>query len=48
MDGTVTVNTDPILPNGIALTIPFTFTPAIDRRSILWDPAQGGTQGDVT
>lgn len=45
--GTVTVNTNPVLPNGVSLTIPFTFTPAIDRRNVLWDPAQGGTQGDV-
>lgn len=46
-NGTVTVNTNPPLPSGIFLTIPFTFTPAVDRRNILWDPAQGGTQGDV-
>lgn len=47
INGVVIVNTDPVLPNNIVLNIPFTFTPAVDRRSILWDPAQGGTQGDV-
>lgn len=45
----VTVNTNPALPGGPAasITIPITFTPATDKRSLVWDPAQGGIAGDV-
>lgn len=46
-NATITVNTSPGLPGNGAISFTAVFTPAPDRRSLTWDPATGGSQGDA-
>ena len=45
--GTVTINTSPALPVNMGASIPVTVSSAPDQRKLVWDPTQGGTQGDA-